>query len=150
MKTIMLVIEGSQELLCCTARSAVVGGTPRTASSEETPEDLVPEDHADGDDVPVPRGHMTPREARWFLHFQHAFSASPPDTRRYTMLIGNPRFPVFTQDREAGIRCLHNAVANSDNPTVRERARVALGILGINVPPAPEPKPVEPPTPACT
>ena len=102
MKTIMLVIEDSQELLCCTARPAVVGGTPRTASSEETPEDVVPEDHADGDDVPVPRGHMTPREARWFLHFQHAFSASPPDERRYTMLIGNPRLPVFTQDREAG------------------------------------------------
>ena len=147
MKTIMLVIEDSQELLCCTARPAVVGGTPRTASSEETPEDVVPEEHADGDDLPVPRGHMTPREARWFLHFQRAFSASPADERRYAMLIGNPRLPVFTQDREAGIRCLHDVVANSDNPAVRERARIALGMLGIKVPPPPEPEPVVPTKP---
>ena len=152
MKTIMLVIGDSQELLCCTARPEIVGGTPRTVRPphprDDTPDEVVPEDRADGDDLPVPSGHMTPREARWFLHFQHAFSRSPPDESRYAMLIGKLRFPTFTQDRQAGVRCLHDAVANSDNTTVRERARLALGKFGIEVPPPPEPPAPGPDTPA--
>ena len=45
---------------------------------------------------------MTPREARWFLHFQPA-SASPPDHPPLHHADRQSSLSGFTQDRKAGI-----------------------------------------------